>query len=214
MRCARGSSPTQPCPRPSRNAPIRLRSGSSRPRQVDVATGLASRVAGLLKRAVREPLLQFLAIGVALFAANSLINGPDRNPTSSSITITQGQVNQLIESYFLLAGRPPSPVELQALVDDYITEEIDYREAIAMGLDADDTIVRRRMRQKLEFLVEDAEASEEPTEAQLQSWLTERAAQYRLPERRSIRQVVARIDTHAEGARGEAEAMLAKLKAG
>ncbi len=168
----------------------------------------------ILSRAVREPLLQFLAIGGALFVANSLINGPDRNPTSSSITITQGQVNQLIESYFLLAGRPPSPVELQALVDDYITEEIDYREAVAMGLDADDTIVRRRMRQKLEFLVEDADASEEPTEAQLQSWLTEHAEQYRLPERRAIRQVLASIDQRGEGARAEAEKLLAKLETG
>src|SRR5262245_2077334 len=63
--------------------------------------GARMNLRAVLSRAVREPLLHFLAIGAALFAANSLINGPERNPTSSSITITQGQVNQLIESYFL-----------------------------------------------------------------------------------------------------------------
>jgi hypothetical protein len=167
-----------------------------------------------LVRAAREPLVHFLLIGAALFAANALINGPDRYPAGSSITITRGQVNQLIESYFLLAGRPPSPAELQALVDDYITEEVDYREAIAMGLDADDTIVRRRMRQKLEFLIEDAEASEAPTEDQLKAMLAQNAERYRLPERRAIRQVLASADVHGEGARAEAERLLARLRAG
>jgi hypothetical protein len=162
----------------------------------------------------REPLVHFLAIGAALFVANAVINGPDRNPTGNSIVITQGQVNQLIESYFLLAGRPPSPVELQALVDDYITEEVDYREAIAMGLDADDTIVRRRMRQKLEFLVEDADASEAPTEDQLRTMLAEQADRYRLPERRAIRQALASADARGAGARAEADRMLEKLRAG
>lgn len=176
--------------------------------------GPASLIVGFLKRAIREPLLHFLVIGVALFGANGLIHGPDRSATGQAITISQGQVNQLVESFFLLAGRLPSRVELQALVDDYITEEMDYREAIAMGLDADDMIVRRRMRQKLEFLVEDADASEEPTEVQLQSWLTENADRYRLPERRAIRQVLASADKRGEGVRAEAEALLAKLKAG
>jgi parvulin-like peptidyl-prolyl isomerase len=179
-----------------------------------VQVGPASLIVGFLKRAIREPLLHFLVIGVALFGANGLIHGPDRSATGQAITISQGQVNQLVESFFLLAGRLPSRVELQALVDDYITEEMDYREAIAMGLDADDMIVRRRMRQKLEFLVEDADASEEPTEVQLQSWLTENADRYRLPERRAIRQVLASADKRGEGVRAEAEALLAKLKAG
>jgi parvulin-like peptidyl-prolyl isomerase len=179
-----------------------------------VQVGRASLVLGFLKRAIREPLAHFLVIGVALFGANILIHGPDRSAAGEAITISQGQVNQLVESYFLLAGRLPSRAELQALVDDYITEEVDYREAVAMGLDADDTIVRRRMRQKLEFLVEDADASEEPTEDQLRTWLTENADRYSLPERRAIRQVLASADKRGEGVRAEAEALLEKLKAG
>jgi len=179
-----------------------------------MAGGRASRVGDVLKRAVREPLVQFLAIGAVLFAASALIRGPQRGTTGATLTISEGRVNQLIESYLLLAGRVPSKAELESLVDDYVTEEIDYREAVAMGLDADDTIVRRRMRQKLEFLVEDADASEEPTEAQLQAWVKTHASQYRLPERRAIRQVLASSDKRGVGARAGAEGWLKKLTAG
>ncbi len=89
-------------------------------------------------------------------------------------------MQQIADSYRLLSGRMPSRAELHALVNDFIDEEIGYREAVAMGLDADDTIVRRRMRQKLEFLAEDADASEEPSEQQLLAHLQSHAAVYRL----------------------------------
>jgi hypothetical protein len=167
----------------------------------------------MLKRAVSEPLMQFLAIGVALFAGSALIHGPQQRATGPAITISEGRVNQLIESYLLLAGHVPSKAELENLVDDYVTEEIDYREAVAMGLDADDTIVRRRMRQKLEFLVEDADSSEDPSEAQLEEWLRTHDDQYRLPERRSIRQVLASGDKRGESARAAAEGWLKSLTA-
>jgi hypothetical protein len=176
--------------------------------------GLSSRAWGLLQHAAGEPLVQFLAIGAALFGGYALIHGPQPRASGSDITISEGRVNQLIESYLLLAGRVPSKAELENLVDDYITEEIDYREAVAMGLDADDTIVRRRMRQKLEFLVEDADSSEEPSEAQLEEWLKTHGDQYRLPERRSIRQVLASGDKRGEAARATAAGWLKSLMAG
>ncbi len=93
-------------------------------------------------------------------------------------------------------------------------EEVDYREAVAMGLDANDTIVRRRMRQKLEFLLEDADASSEPTEADLKTWLSAHASQYRLPERRAFRQILASGDKRGEAAPSAAAAMLKQLQAG
>jgi hypothetical protein len=167
-----------------------------------------------IARALREPLVHFLVIGVVLFGLNTAIHGPQRSPSGDAITVSQGQVAQLAESYRLLAGRLPSKDELASLVDDFITEEISYREAVAMGLDADDTIVRRRMRQKLEFLIEDATASEDPSEAELQTWLSDHAGDYRLPERRAIRQVLLAADRRGEGTRREAEALLAKLKSG
>lgn len=175
---------------------------------------MASRATDFLKRAVREPLVYFLAIGLALFVANSLINGDEEGPAGETIVISEGRVNQIAESFVLLAGRVPTREELQSLVDDFVSEEVGYREAVAMGLDADDTIVRRRMRQKLEFLIEDGGAGEEPTEAQLQQWLADRADGYRLPERRAIRQVLASGDKRGAATRADADAMLARLKSG
>lgn len=163
---------------------------------------------------MREPLLQFLAIALVLFVANQLIHGSSVQFSSERITIAQGRVQQIAESYRLLAGRLPSRAELQVLVNDFADEEIAYREAIALGLDADDTIVRRRMRQKLEFLAEDAEASKEPTDEQLVSWLAEHAADYRLPERISFQQIMASADVRGERMNEEAAALLKQLRSG
>jgi hypothetical protein len=167
-----------------------------------------------LKRAAREPLLQFLAAALALFIANSVIHGPDRGAQGDVVDVSEGRVKQIAESYRLLAGRMPSRAELEALVEDFIDEEVDYREAIAMGLDAEDTIVRRRMRQKLEFLVEDADASEEPSDADLSVWLKSHAEDYRLPGRVAIRQVLASGDRRGSKAAADASRFLVKLKAG
>jgi hypothetical protein len=179
-----------------------------------VAQGRASGVSAFLTRAIREPLVHFLAIGLALFLFNALINGPDEGPASETIVISEGRVNQIAESFFLLSGRPPTREELAALVDDFVSEEVGYREAVAMGLDADDTIVRRRMRQKLEFLIEDGGASEPPTEAQLQQWLDANPDAYRLPERRAIRHVLASADRRGAAAAAEADVLLGKLRSG
>ncbi|HEY0939742.1 MAG TPA: peptidylprolyl isomerase [Steroidobacter sp.] len=166
------------------------------------------------EKAVREPLLQFMAIALVLFTANHFIRGDNVELSSERISISEGRVQQIAESYRLLAGRLPSRAELQGLVNDFADEEIAYREAVAMGLDADDTIVRRRMRQKLEFLAEDAEASEEPTDDQLAAWLAAHAAEYQLPERISFRHVMVSTDARGHRAKGDAEALLGRLRAG
>jgi hypothetical protein len=168
----------------------------------------------VMARAVREPLLQFLAIALVLFTVNWFIHGSEVRPSGERITISQGRVQQIADSYRLLAGRLPSRTELQALVNDFADEEIAYREAIAIGLDTDDTIVRRRMRQKLEFMGEDAEASVEPTDAQLAARLAEHAAEYLFPERISFRQVMASTDARGERAKSDALALLDQLRSG
>jgi hypothetical protein len=165
-------------------------------------------------RAMREPLVQFFAVAVVLFAANSLIHGPERRAPGAEILVPEGRVSQIAESYRLLGGRMPSKAELQDLVDDYVDEEVAYREAVAMGLDSDDAIVRRRLRQKLEFLLEDADATEEPSERELAAWLRSHAADYRLPQRVAFRQVLLDGDVRGVRAEGEARGLLVSLKAG
>ena len=169
---------------------------------------------GFIKRAAREPLVCFLAIGVALFVINRLINGPEESGTGDTVVISEGRVNQIVDSFVLLSGRAPTREEIESLVDDFVSEEVGYREAVAMGLDADDTIVRRRMRQKLEFLIEDGAASEDATEAQLQAWVDQHPDKYHLPKRRAIRQVLLSADKRGDRTLADAGAALTSLTKG
>lgn len=175
---------------------------------------MAFDVVGFLKRAAREPLVHFMAVGAVLFVVNGLINGPDEGPEGEVVVVSEGRVMQIAQSFVLLAGRAPTRDELQSLVDDFVSEEVGYREAIAMGLDADDTIVRRRMRQKIEFMIEDGAASETPSEADLQAWLDAHPEKFRMPERRALRQVLLSADKRGGAAMADAEAALVALKAG
>ena len=175
---------------------------------------MSSGVVAILKRAAREPLVHFFVAGMVLFVANSVFNGNDEGPSGQSIVISEGRVNQLVESFLLLWGRPPTREELASLVDDFVSEEVGYREAVAMGLDADDTIVRRRMRQKLEFLIEDDAATQEPTDDELQDLLDAAPDKYRHPERRALRHVLASQDKRGAAAGVDAVNWLTQLGAG
>jgi hypothetical protein len=165
-------------------------------------------------RLLREPLVQFLVAAFVLFGVDHLVHGKRSSASSNVVTVSQGRVQQIAESYRLLSGRLPSRAELQLLVNDFADEEIAYREAMAMGLDENDTIVRRRMRQKLEFIAEDAQASEEPTDAELGAWLRAHQARYRIPERVAFRHVVVSRDEHGSAASTEVLAILDELRSG
>jgi hypothetical protein len=167
----------------------------------------------VVPKLLREPMLHFLLIGLALFGGNALINGRGETP-GDVIVISEGRIAQLAEGFRAVAGRAPNSAELKQIVDDFVIEEIAYREAVAMGLDADDTIVRRRMRQKLEFLLDDVASIAEPAEAELQAWHRDHAGLYARPEQRALRQVLASHDQRGEAARADAEHMLKQLRSG
>jgi hypothetical protein len=106
-------------------------------------------------RLLREPLLHFLLLGAALFAV--WIWRKDAGGSESGrIVVTRARIDQLATGFARTWQRPPTAQELAGLVPDFVKEEVCVREATAMGLDRDDTIVRRRLRQKFEFLTEDA----------------------------------------------------------
>ena len=118
---------------------------------------------------LREPLFQFLVLGAALFGLFHLVdNRKAEAPTR--IVISSARIANLAEGFARTWQRPPGAAELQGLVDDYIRDEVFYREGRAAGLDRDDVIIRRRVRQKMEFFAEDASVPE-PSEAQLASYL-------------------------------------------
>ena len=110
--------------------------------------------------------------------------------------------------------RPPTAVELKGLVEDYVAEEVYYREAVAMGLDQDDTVIRRRLRQKMEFISEDIANSVEPSEAQLHEYLAQNAGKFARPADISFRQVYLNAERRGDSVRADAEKLLAELQSG
>jgi PPIC-type PPIASE domain len=134
----------------------------------------------------REPLVHFLALGALLFL---LFNWRGGGPTSSRIVITPGQIDSMAAGFARTWQRPPTEQEMKGLLDDYVREEIATREAMALGLDRDDTIIRRRLRQKLEFAAEDAIDAAPPTDVELQRWLDAHPDMFRAEARVAFRQV-------------------------
>lgn len=164
-----------------------------------------------LRKLAREPLVHFLALGALLFAIGA-IAGNDAG-RSAEIVVTPGEVESLIEGFRRTWQRPPTETELRGLVEERIKEEVYFREAQAMGLDQDDAIIRRRMRQKLEFLTKDLAMQAEPTREELQRYLDEHPEKFRRDSRVSFGQIYLSIDRRGPaGARAEAERLLEQLE--
>jgi parvulin-like peptidyl-prolyl isomerase len=166
----------------------------------------------MLRKLIREPIVHFIALGAVLFllaGRTPRVGGPE----SDKIIVTSGQLDSLTVGFTRTWMRPPTQEEIRGLVDDFIREEILYRQAMAMGLDRDDTIVRRRMRQKLEFLTEDTVAqSAPPTEQELQAYLDRHQDQYREERKLTYEHIFFNREKRGKAAKSDAEAVLAQLK--
>ena len=115
--------------------------------------------------------------------------GGGSGPASRRIVITPGQVDALAAGFARTWQRPPTEEDLKGLIDEYVREEIATREALAAGLDRDDTIIRRRLRQKMEFLAEGTGDASPPTDAELHAWLDAHPARYGQDPQVAFRQV-------------------------
>ncbi len=165
------------------------------------------------KSILREPLLHFLAIGAALFLYfhwSALGSGPGSN----RIVLTAGQVQHLAAGFAKTWQRPPTEAELKGLVDDWVREEIAVREAMASGFDRDDTVIRRRLRLKLEFLLDDVGTATPPTEQELQAWLDSHTGAFRVEPEVSLCQVFVSLERRGARAEADAAAILARLRSG
>lgn len=153
----------------------------------------------LLKRYLREPLLHFVFIGVALFAAYSALHSKEaRTSDSKKIVLTTDDVGQ-ISLMWQAQGRPaPTTEQIQSLLDNKIREEVLYREALSLGLDKDDTIVKRRMAQKMDFLAEDLSDLREPTREELQVWFAKNSERFKVSGRASFRHLYFSFDKHGD----------------
>lgn len=159
---------------------------------------------------LREPLLHFFVLGFALFLAYGWLSG--RGVVAGDrIVITQGRIAQLAAGFDAIHQRMPTASELDGMIDEAVREEIYSREAKAMGLDQDDTIIRRRLMTKLQFLSEDTTPVPEPTDAQLQEYLDAHAADFRVERHYSFTHVYLSPQRHGEHLDADTQALIAQL---
>jgi peptidyl-prolyl cis-trans isomerase C len=161
---------------------------------------------------LREPLIHFLLIGAALFGIYSITPSSQTAPAASKeIRLSLDELAQLTQVFQSQWQREPTPDEFSHLVENKVQQEVLYREALAMGLDKDDEIVKRRMAQKMQFLAEDVAAAHEPTTAELKHWFEKHRAMFALPPRLSFRHLYFSPDRRGARARDDAAQALVKL---
>lgn len=164
-------------------------------------------------RITREPLFHFLLIGAAIFGLSYWVDGGRSagDTFQQEIVVTSGHIETMANRFTKVWQRPPSEAELNGLIDDYIKEEILYREALALGLDRDDTIVRRRMRQKIEFLTQDIAAPATPTEEELMAFLQRHQENFVIDPEVTFRQVFLNPERHGAALGQEITRLLGTL---
>ncbi len=163
-----------------------------------------------MKRLLREPLLHFLILGAGIFVLFSTV-GDVQDEKSDRIVVSAAKIENMAKLWKRTWQRPPTQQELEGLIEDHIKEEVLYREALALGLNQDDTIIRRRLRQKMEFLVEDVAAVAKPTEAELQVFLEKNPTMFRVQGRVSFSHIFLDQDRRGEAAHRDAESLRIRL---
>jgi hypothetical protein len=164
-----------------------------------------------MKRVLREPLLHFLLLGTAVFVAYGLVSKPS-SYKPGKIVISQGQVAAMAEGFTRTWRRPPTSAEIEGLIRDRVQEEVYCREAMALGLDQDDTIIRRRLRQKIEFVSDDVAALAEPTDNELSAFLKTHADAFRVQRQFTFSQVYLNPERHDENLVRDTAQLLAQLQ--
>jgi len=165
-----------------------------------------------MRKLLYEPLIHFLILGSILFLVFDLTAETDQ-PGERRIVVTPEQVEQLSAQFSRTWLRPPTPGELDGLVERYVRSEIYYREALAMGLGQDDPYVRNRLALKLEVLLDGLSAEAEPEDGELTRFLEANAERFAEPARLSFRQVYLNPAQHADPA-AEAQRLLELLRDG
>jgi len=161
---------------------------------------------------LREPLLHFLLLGGAIFAVDALLPATTDETGSTTIVITEGRQQQLATAFARTWQRDPTPEEMQSFVEGFVREEIYYREAVALGLDRDDTVVRRRMQQKMEFLATLQAETLEPSEAELAAFLAANPRLFARPARIAFLQVQVASGLQGQAALDAAADLLEQLR--
>lgn len=161
---------------------------------------------------LREPVVLFILIGIVLYISQALLFNPDPS-ARKQITVTSNQLKQLESGFSKTWMRSPTQSELEGLIDDYIRNEVFYREALAMGLAEDDQVIRNRMRQKLELMLDNMASVNVPSQQMLETYLQENADDFRQDYQVSFIQVFINPEEHSDPG-AVAENLLEQLQDG
>ena len=166
-----------------------------------------------LTRLFKEPLLQFLVIGAAIYGAYALFASPEDDYRDNTILVDANRIDAMISEWESRWNRPPTRQEIDGLIQSYIKEDVLYRQAVAMGLNEDDPITRRRMAQKLEFLTSDLASFQQPAEGELEQFFEENQEAYRDPDLISFTQIFIDPDARGDATLVDAAQILEQVKA-
>jgi hypothetical protein len=181
----------------------------SPPKETEEQPRAGARAGGFSHRLIKEPLVHFLVLGTLLFLYSHWKG--TSGPGSGRIVITRGEVEHLASGFSRMWQRPPTQAELKGLIDDYVKEEIATREAMAMGLDRNDTIIRRRLRQKMEFLADDSLSTNPPADKDLQAWMDRHPGVFGGEPKIAFQQVFVNASARGPAATTEARRILTAL---
>ncbi len=165
-------------------------------------------------RVLREPLVHFLLLGGVLFLIFGLTNQTGTTNSDQRIVVSVGRIEQLATVFGKTWQRAPTRKELKGLIDDFVLEEVYYRQAVAMGIDRDDTIIRRRLRQKLEFLTDDVSSFVEPTDEELAAYLIDNQDKFLASPTYTFRQAYFHPEKHGDNTEAYVAKQLELLQPG
>jgi hypothetical protein len=170
-------------------------------------------VSNKLPRILKEPLIQFLIIGACIYGAYALFGVAEDDFRDTTILVDSNRINTMISQWERRWNRLPTRKEINSLIQAYIREDVLYRQAVAMGLNEDDPITRRRMAQKLEFLTSDLSQMQQPREDELEQYFAENQVSYRDSDRISLIQVFIDPDKRKDATLSDAAEILEQLRA-
>jgi peptidyl-prolyl cis-trans isomerase C len=165
-----------------------------------------------ISQVIREPFGHFLLLGLAIFFIFYLTNPDWSAESENTITITRGDIDRYKQIFRKQWQRDPSSEELEGLIRSHLKEEVLYREALALGLEQDDTIVRRRLAQKMEFLITDATVPAEVDDKELMAYYEINQSRYMQTAQLSFTHIYFNPDQRGERLMDEAQATLKTLQ--
>ena len=161
-------------------------------------------------RILREPFLHFVLLSVLIFAADAVLR--NRTTEVGEIVVTAGRIENLAALFARTWQRLPTDTELQALIDGYVLEEALFREGVALGVDQGDSVIRRRVRQKMDMLADELAVAGDVPESEIEAWYSDHEESYADPARYSFRQVFFSAERHGDTLEADVGRVLEELR--